>query len=144
MKILQVFADWKWTGPSEPILLQTRALMDRGNEVMLSVACPPKDTGETESIVSFAGEMGIRVDGSVSWDRKTKPGNLFGIPTIMKDTKALRRLIDDMPAEKVPEPMDFLWGQRGSITQLVAIMAHHEADHAAKVGKLKSIPPEVR
>ena len=50
--------------------------------------------------------------------------------------------LEDMPAEKVPEPMEFLWGQSGTIAQLVAIMAHHEADHAAKIEQQRSIPPE--
>jgi glycosyltransferase involved in cell wall biosynthesis len=75
--------------------------MDRGNEVILSAAHPPEDAGEKESIVSFAREMGIAVDGSVSWDRKTKLGNLFGIPTVVRDTRALTRLIDGMPADIV-------------------------------------------
>lgn len=101
MKIIQVFADWKWTGPSEPILIQTKALMERGHDVILSVASPPEGSEETESIVSFAGKMGIEVDGSVGWDRRTKLGNLFGIPTIVRDTRSLKRLIDDMPADIV-------------------------------------------
>jgi hypothetical protein len=56
----------------------------------------------------------------------------------------LKAMIEDMPADKVPEPMEFLWGQSGTVAQLVAIMAHHEADHATKVEQQKSIPPEVR
>jgi len=75
--------------------------MDRGNEVILSAAYPPKDAGEKESIVSYARGMGIKVNGSVSWDRKTKAGNLFGVPTIIRDTRALMRLIDDIPADIV-------------------------------------------
>jgi hypothetical protein len=55
----------------------------------------------------------------------------------------LKAMIEDMTADKVPEPMEFLWGQSGTVAQLVAIMVHHEVDHAAKVGRLKSIPPEV-
>ena len=56
----------------------------------------------------------------------------------------LRAMIEAMPADKVPEPMEFLWGQSGTVAQLVAIMAHHEADHATKVERQKLIPPEVR
>jgi hypothetical protein len=56
----------------------------------------------------------------------------------------LKNMIDDMPVEKVPEPLEFLWGQSGTVAQLIAIMAHHEADHAVKVERHKSVPPEVR
>jgi hypothetical protein len=55
----------------------------------------------------------------------------------------LKTMIEDMPAEKVPEPMEFLWGQSGTTAHLVAIMAHHEADHAAKIEQQRSVPPEV-
>ncbi|MBN1571738.1 MAG: glycosyltransferase family 4 protein [Deltaproteobacteria bacterium] len=133
MKILQVFADWKWTGPSEPILLQTRALMERGNEVVLSAAYPPKGAGEAESIVSYAKEMGIKVDGSVSWDRRTKPGNLFGIPTIIRDTNSFRRLIDNIPADIVSahSSHDHFIAKRairGSLSRPLLVRTDHKRD----------------
>lgn len=56
----------------------------------------------------------------------------------------LRNAIDDMPPAKMTEPLAFLWGQSGTVAQLVAIMVHHEAGHATKLEKLASIPPEVR
>jgi L-malate glycosyltransferase len=126
MKILQVFADWKWTGPSEPILIQTKALLDRGHEVILSVAPTPEDMkfeeevilaegrdtilkrkikpdniAERESIAFYAEKMGVSVDTSISWDKRTKVSNLFGIKKILKDIKLLRRLIDDFPTDIV-------------------------------------------
>ena len=55
----------------------------------------------------------------------------------------LKNLIDDIPPEKMAEPLEFLWGQSGTVAQLVAIMVHHEAGHATKLEKLASIPPEV-
>ena len=62
-----------------------------------------------------------------------------------KYTRAqLREMIEDMPADKVPQTLEFLWGQSGTIAQLVGIMAHHEAGHAAALERRKSIPPEVR
>ena len=56
----------------------------------------------------------------------------------------LKNLIDDMPPDKLAEPLEFLWGQSGTAAQLVAIMVHHEAGHATNLEKLASIPPEVR
>ena len=56
----------------------------------------------------------------------------------------LKEMIEEMPEDKVPEAFEFLWGQSGTIAQLVAIMAHHEAGHAVALERHKDIPPEVR
>ena len=41
MKILHLFSDWKWTGPSEPILNLCKALEERGHDVTLAYRKPP-------------------------------------------------------------------------------------------------------
>jgi len=41
MKILHLFSDWKWTGPSEPILNLCKGLEKRGHEVTLAYQKPP-------------------------------------------------------------------------------------------------------
>ena len=41
MKILHLFSDWKWTGPSEPILNLCKALEKRGHDVTLAYQKPP-------------------------------------------------------------------------------------------------------
>src|SRR5262245_51354531 len=45
MRVLHVVADWKWTGPAEPMLLLARAQRARGDEVAL--ACPDAPAGES-------------------------------------------------------------------------------------------------
>lgn len=41
MKILHLFSDWKWTGPSEPVLNLCKALEKRGHDLTLAYQKPP-------------------------------------------------------------------------------------------------------
>ena len=41
MKILHLFSDWKWTGPSEPVLNLCKELEKRGHDVTLAYRRPP-------------------------------------------------------------------------------------------------------
>ena len=41
MKILHLFSDWKWTGPSEPIVNLCKELERRGHDVTLAYRKPP-------------------------------------------------------------------------------------------------------
>jgi glycosyltransferase involved in cell wall biosynthesis len=41
MKILHLFSDWKWTGPTEPVLNLCMELEKRGHEVILAYQKPP-------------------------------------------------------------------------------------------------------
>jgi glycosyltransferase involved in cell wall biosynthesis len=40
MRILHLFSDWKWTGPSEPVLTLCKALEKRGHQVTLAYQKP--------------------------------------------------------------------------------------------------------
>jgi hypothetical protein len=55
----------------------------------------------------------------------------------------VKRLIQDAPTEKLTEPLVFLWGQTGTVSQLVGIFVHHERGHATHIQRLRSLPPEV-
>ena len=41
MKILHLFSDWKWTGPSEPVLHLCKGLEKRGHDVTFAYQKPP-------------------------------------------------------------------------------------------------------
>jgi glycosyltransferase involved in cell wall biosynthesis len=41
LKILHLLSDWKWTGPSEPVLILCKALEKRGHHVTLAYQKPP-------------------------------------------------------------------------------------------------------
>jgi glycosyltransferase involved in cell wall biosynthesis len=47
VKILHLFSDWKWTGPSEPVLNLCHALEQRGHDVTLAYRRPPYPTDES-------------------------------------------------------------------------------------------------
>ncbi len=57
MKILHLTADWKWTGPAEPMLHAVRGLRARGHEVDVAFASAPE--GESGGIEPQARERGL-------------------------------------------------------------------------------------
>lgn len=57
MKILQLFADWKWTGPAEPVLHAVCGLRDRGHQVDFACAEPP--AGTPGALLERAAERGV-------------------------------------------------------------------------------------
>ncbi len=48
----------------------------------------------------------------------------------------LKAAIQEMPAEKLFEPVIFPWAKEGTIAQLVAILASHEEEHAEEIESL--------
>ena len=50
----------------------------------------------------------------------------------------LKTIINELPADKLKEPLLFAWGHKGTVAQLVAIFAHHEESHTEDVRKLKA------
>ena len=57
MRVLHLFGDWKWTGPSEPTLdlcLELRAL-----GVDVALACQEAEAGATNSLPQHARERGL-------------------------------------------------------------------------------------
>jgi len=47
MKILHLFSDWKWTGPSEPVLNLCKALEKKGHDVTFAYTRPPLPVEES-------------------------------------------------------------------------------------------------
>jgi uncharacterized damage-inducible protein DinB len=50
----------------------------------------------------------------------------------------LKDAINEMPPEKLVEPLLFPWGQTGTVAQIVAIFANHEEEHAGDVQALRA------
>lgn len=94
----------------------------------------PLDAPEWISIDQF-NEQSVETRKPLSYEQTVREWELTRIQ--------LKNLIDDIPVDKMVEPLEFLWGRSGTVAQLVAIMIHHEAGHATKLEKLASIPPEV-
>ena len=57
MKVLHVTADWKWTGPAEPMLNAILGLRARGHQVDL--ACPPAPDGYSGALLERAAERSV-------------------------------------------------------------------------------------
>jgi glycosyltransferase involved in cell wall biosynthesis len=56
VKILQLFSDWKWTGPAEPVLNLCRELEQRGHGVTLAYRkAPPRVDDSLEKRIREAG-----------------------------------------------------------------------------------------
>jgi hypothetical protein len=51
----------------------------------------------------------------------------------------LKAAINDLPPEKLSEPLLFPWGRTGSVRQLVRVIAHHEGEeHLGELRQMKS------
>ncbi|NRA01871.1 MAG: glycosyltransferase family 4 protein [Myxococcales bacterium] len=57
MKLLHLTADWKWTGPAEPMLHAVTGLRTRGHKVDL--VCPDGPPGEEGTLLERALERGV-------------------------------------------------------------------------------------
>ena len=58
MKILHTTADWKWTGPAEPMVNAVLGLRACGHTV--DVACPASPPGYSGALAERCLERGVR------------------------------------------------------------------------------------
>ena len=80
MKILHLFSDWKWTGPSEPILNLCRELERRGHDVTLAYRKPPFPV--EESLEKKVLEKGVKATDQFHLNHVLK----FSQPSSIRDT----------------------------------------------------------
>ena len=78
MKILHLFSDWKWTGPSEPILNLCQELERRGHDVTLAYRKPPFPV--EDSIERRVLQGGIKATSQFHFDRPIK----FYLPSSLR------------------------------------------------------------
>jgi glycosyltransferase involved in cell wall biosynthesis len=86
MRILHLFADWKWTGPAEPILNLCLALRSRGHEVWLACRGAPPEA--STSLLAKAKAGGLEP----LTDFRLRPG--FHPIEILSDRAALATWLD--------------------------------------------------
>ncbi len=59
------------------------------------------------------------------------------VEQVVKDWKQarsqLKAALSELPPEKFREPLNYPWGWRGSVAQVVAILADHEKEHAEDI-----------
>ncbi len=92
MKILHLFSDWKWTGPSEPVVNLCLALQQRGHEVILAYRRPPIEI--QESVEKGVEERGIRGIGDFHLAPVSKAYHLHHLRGSLADIRAISRYID--------------------------------------------------
>jgi glycosyltransferase involved in cell wall biosynthesis len=85
MKILQIFSNWKWTGPAEHALNLALCLKKSGHDVSFACARPPE--GQAESIAACAEQAGILPV------TRFKLNKHFRISDNLRDVFSLRRFI---------------------------------------------------
>lgn len=106
LRVLHVFSDWKWTGPSEPVVRLCRALRDIGVEIELQCEATPdgRDDGVRERAADLEPRAELRMARSPH------------ILAMLKDVKTLARGIDerDIDVAHVHNSHDHIIGSRAA------------------------------
>ena len=93
MKIFHLFSDWKWTGPSEPIVNLCKELEGRGHDVTLAYRKPPLPV--EDSMEKRLLTIGLKATSQFHLDRPIKFYLLSSInffPRVSDDTGTVSRL----------------------------------------------------
>lgn len=131
MKILQLFSDWKWTGPSEPVVSLCKELERRGHEVTLAYRKPPFPV--EESMERRVLKEGIKTTDQFHLDRPIK----FYLPSSLKknlsDFSNLTRYLNKEKFDilNVHQSHDHILGglaARRSNTSAIVIRTDHQRD----------------
>ena len=127
MRILQLFSDWKWTGPAAPMLELLLALRVRGHEVWLACPGPPPNETGLEARARAAGaapDLSLTLGRGVRW---------------LRDAADARHLRDFCSAREVE--IVHAWHTRDHVLALRATAARRRAGQAALVRSVKSAEP---
>jgi glycosyltransferase involved in cell wall biosynthesis len=95
MKILHLFSDWKWTGPSEPILNLCKELERRGHDVTLAYRKPPFPVGD--SIEKMVLEKKVH---GMNRFRLNRPLKLYSLSSLRDNLSDLMGLTDYLRSGK--------------------------------------------
>jgi len=79
--------------------------------------------------IDFYNAQSVTTRESLSYEHIVKEWELA--------REQLKVAINDMPPERLAEPLLFPWGETGTIAQLVAIFASHEEEHTRDIQELK-------
>ncbi|OGP79285.1 MAG: hypothetical protein A2V86_08630 [Deltaproteobacteria bacterium RBG_16_49_23] len=131
MKVLQLFSDWKWTGPSEPIVNLCQELERRGHDVTLAYRKPPFPV--EDSLEKRAHERKIRATDQF---RLNRPLKIYSPSSILDTLSDILDLTDYLRKEEVDilnvhQSHDHILGgiaARRSNTSVVVIRTDHKRD----------------
>ncbi|MCX8023108.1 MAG: glycosyltransferase family 4 protein [Syntrophorhabdaceae bacterium] len=88
MKVLQLFSDWKWTGPAEPVVSLCEHLLIEGVDVELAMRRAPQDFPE-RTVEKEAKKRGITLTYRFRMNR------YFSLRDWLYDLRAIRRYVDE-------------------------------------------------
>src|SRR4030066_1252061 len=131
MKVLQLFSDWKGTGPSEPIVNLCQELERRGHDVTLAYRKPPFPVAD--SLEKRAHERKIRATDQF---RLNRPLKIYSPSSILDTLSDILDLTDYLRKEEVDilnvhQSHDHILGgiaARRSNTSVVVIRTDHKRD----------------
>lgn len=128
MRILHITGDWKWTGPSAPMLEGVLALRERGHDVALALPEAPEGAGSSVEARARAADIEPalllgRGKGAGLWRDRT-------------DAKRLHNLIEEREIEIV-----HTWHTRDHVLALRAARGRRKAGATRIVRSFKSADP---
>jgi len=131
MKILHLFSDWKWTGPSEPIVNLCKELERKGHEVIFAYRKPPFPV--EDSLEKRVRERNVRAIDLFLLNRPIKPYSFSSIKDNFSDivnlTEYLRK--EKFDIINVHQSHDHILGgiaARRSNSSIVVIRSDHKRD----------------
>jgi len=92
VKILNLYSDWKWTGPIEPVLNIMNALASRGHEITFAYGLPPYETDRC--IHAYMGRYRLTPVTRFKLSHVLKWNNWSSIPGTIHDLRHLPSFID--------------------------------------------------
>lgn len=131
MKILHLFSDWKWTGPSEPIVNLCCELEKRGHEVILAYRKPPFPV--EDSLEKRVLEKQVR---AVDLFHLNRPIKLYSFSSIKNNLSDIVQLTDYLVKGKfdiinVHQSHDHILGgisARRCSSSIIIIRTDHKRD----------------
>jgi glycosyltransferase involved in cell wall biosynthesis len=131
MKILHLFSDWKWTGPSEPIVNLCKELERRGHDVTLAYRKPPFPV--EDSLERRVHEKQIRATDRFRLSRPLKFYSPSSIRDNLSDIFNLTTYLhkEEVDILNVHQSHDHILGgvaARRSNTSVVVIRTDHKRD----------------
>jgi len=131
MKILHLFSDWKWTGPSEPIVNLCKELERRGHDVTLAYRKPPFPV--EDSLERRVNEKQIRATDRFHLSRPLKFYSPSSIRNNLSDLLNLTTYLhkEEVDILNVHQSHDHILGgvaARRSNTSVVVIRTDHKRD----------------
>lgn len=99
MKILHLYANWKWTGPAEPAVQTCVALQQRGVDVVFAAGVGP--AGVEDTVAQRAAALGLAAPDCDASARPRLPKHAHPLATAADVLRVRRLLVEQGPFDLV-------------------------------------------